>query len=116
MSGPTTARLRACSATARRPRRVWIPKPGGKRDRRPLGISTVRERVVQAALRIVLEPIFERDFAQHSYGFRPGRGCKDALRRVDTLLKAGDTWVVDADLKSSFDTIGRERMIARVKT
>ena len=53
----------------------------------------------------VLEPIFERDFAEQSYGFRPGRGCKDALRRVDELLKAGYTWVVDADLKSYFDTI-----------
>ncbi len=85
-------------------RRVWIPKPGSK-EKRPLGIPTVRDRVVQAALRAVLEPIFERDFAAQSYGFRPNRGCKDALRRVDTLLKAGYSWVVDADLKSYFDTI-----------
>ena len=68
--------------------RVWIPKPG-RNEKRPLGIPTVHDRVVQAALRNVLEPIFERDFADHSYGFRPGRGCKDALRRVDALLKAG---------------------------
>ena len=60
-------------------RRVWIPKPGST-EKRPLGIPTVRDRVVQAALRHVLEPIFERDFAEQSYGFRPGRGCKDALR------------------------------------
>ena len=67
-------------------RRSWIPKPGST-EKRPLGIPTVRDRVVQAALRNVLEPIFERDFADHSYGFRPGRGCKDALRRVEALLR-----------------------------
>jgi RNA-directed DNA polymerase len=85
-------------------KRVWIPKPGSI-EKRPLGIPTVRDRVVQAALRNVLEPIFEKDFAEHSYGFRPGRGCKDALRQVDTLLKEGYAYVVDADLKSYFDTI-----------
>src|SRR5262245_8857515 len=69
-------------------KRVWIPKPGS-REQRPLGIPTVRDRVVQTAMRHVLEPIFERDFAEHSYGFRPKRGAKDALRRVDNLLKAG---------------------------
>jgi RNA-directed DNA polymerase len=95
-------------------RRVWIPKPGSK-ERRPLGIPAVRDRVVQAALRNVLEPIFETEFAEQSYGFRPGRGAKDALRRVDTLLKAGHHWVVDADLKSYFDTIPHERLLALVK-
>jgi len=95
-------------------RRVWIPKPGSK-EKRPLGIPTVRDRVVQAALRAVLEPIFERDFAAQSYGFRPGRGCKDALRRVDTLLKQGYRWVVDADLKSYFDTIPHQELMERVK-
>jgi RNA-directed DNA polymerase len=90
--------------------RTYIPKPGS-RERRPLGIPTVRDRVVQGALRNVLEPIFERDFVEHSYGFRPGRGCKDALRRVDDLLKAGYTFVVDADLKSYFDTIPHERLM-----
>jgi RNA-directed DNA polymerase len=95
-------------------RRVWIPKPGGK-EKRPLGIPTVRDRVVQTALRMVVEPIFERDFAQHSYGFRPGRGCKDALRRVDALLHQGCTWVVDADLKSYFDTIPHEPLLERIK-
>ena len=63
-------------------RRKWIDKPGSQ-QKRPLGIPTLRDRVVQAAVRQVLEPIFERDFAQHSYGFRPNRGCKDALRRVE---------------------------------
>src|SRR5204862_4590306 len=69
-------------------RRHYIPKPGS-RELRPLGIPTVRDRVVQTALRMVLEPIFERDFAAQSYGFRPGRGCKDALRRVEELLAGG---------------------------
>jgi RNA-directed DNA polymerase len=94
-------------------KRVWIPKPGGK-EKRPLGIPTVRDRVVQAALRAVLEPIFERDFAAHSYGFRPNRGCKDALRRVDGLLKAGYSWVVDADLRSYFDTIPHSALKQRL--
>ncbi len=71
-------------------RRHYIPKPGSQ-EKRPLGIPTVRDRVVQTALRQVIEPIFEHEFAEHSYGFRPGRGCKDALRRVDELLKAGYT-------------------------
>jgi RNA-directed DNA polymerase len=94
-------------------RRVWIPKPGS-REERPLGIPTVRDRVVQTALLHVLEPIFEREFAEHSYGFRPNRGCKDALRRVDTLLQRGYRYVVDADLRSYFDTIPQERLRARV--
>ena len=62
-----------------------------------------RDRTVQTALRMVLEPIFERDFAAHSYGFRPNRGCKDALRRVQELLNAGYNIIVDADLKSYLD-------------
>jgi len=95
-------------------RRVWIPKLGSK-EKRPLGIPTVQDRVVQAALLNVMEPIFERDFAEQSYGFRPNRGCKDALRRVCALLEAGYTWVVDADLKSYFDTIPHGQMIRRVE-
>lgn len=95
-------------------RRAWIPKPGSP-EKRPLGIPAVRDRVVQAALRQVLEPIFETDFAEHSYGFRPGRGAKDALRRVDGLLKGGHDWVVDADLKSYFDTIPHDRLLALVR-
>lgn len=95
-------------------RRAWIAKPGSK-EKRPLGIPAVRDRIVQGALRHVLEPIFETEFAEQSYGFRPGRGAKDALRRVDTLLKAGHDWVVDADLKSYFDTIPHDRLLALVK-
>ena len=64
---------------------MWIEKPGSA-EKRPLGIPTVTDRVVQAAVKMVIEPIFENRFAKHSYGFRPGRGCKDALRRVEELL------------------------------
>ena len=77
-------------------KRGWIPKPGSK-EKRPLGVPAVKDRTVQTALRNVAEPIFERKFSANSYGFRPGRGCKDALRAVDELLKTGRTWVVDAD-------------------
>lgn len=94
-------------------RRHYIPKPGSQ-ELRPLGIPTIQDRVVQTALRMVLEPIFERDFAAQSYGFRPGIGCKDALRRVNELLKAGYVHVVDADLKSYFDTIPKDRLMALV--
>lgn len=94
-------------------RRVHIPKPGTN-ETRPLGIPTVRDRVVQAAVVNVIEPIFERDFAEHSYGFRPQRGCKDALRRVDQLLKEGYVYVVDADLKGYFDTIPHANLMERV--
>jgi RNA-directed DNA polymerase len=83
-------------------RRVWIPKPGTN-AKRPLGIPTVQDRVAQAALLNTIEPIFEHEFSEHSYGFRPGLGCKDALREVDGLLKDGYHFVVDADLKSYFD-------------
>src|SRR5258708_312668 len=94
-------------------RRHYIPKPGSQ-EKRPLGIPTVRDRVVQTALRMALEPIFENEFAEHSYGFRPRRGCKDALRRVDELLEAGYTHIVDADLKSYFDTIPHDAPMAPV--
>ena len=95
-------------------RRVWIPKMGSK-ELRPLGVPAVRDRIVESAIRNVIEPIFERIFAEHSYGFRPGRGCKDALRRVDGLLKQGKTWVVDVDLKSYFDTIPQDKLLDRMK-
>ena len=95
-------------------RRVWIPKPGSQ-EQRPLGVPTVRDRVVQTALLHVLEPIFDATFSPHSYGFRHGRGCHHALERVEELLKAGYVYVVDADLKSYFDTIPKPRLMARLR-
>jgi RNA-directed DNA polymerase len=95
-------------------KRVWIPKPGST-EQRPLGIPSVRDRVVQTALLHVLEPIFDVTFAEHSYGFRRGRGCHHALERVEALLNEGYVHVVDADLKSYFDTIPKDRLLSRVR-
>lgn len=95
-------------------RRQWIDKPGTSK-KRPLGIPTVRDRIVQGAVRQVLEPLWESRFDEHSYGFRPGRGCKDALRRVQHLLNEGYTWVVDADITSFFDTIDHDRLMKEVE-
>jgi RNA-directed DNA polymerase len=80
-----------------------------------LGIATVKDRVVQTALKLVLEPIFEKDFMPVSFGFRPGRSCKEALRVVEQALKDGYTWVVDADLQSYFDTIPKRPLLALIQ-
>jgi len=95
-------------------KRVWIDKLGSS-EKRPLGIPTVRDRVVQTALAYVLEPIFERDFAEHSYGFRPGRSAQQAIARVETLLAQGQVWVVDADLKGYFDSIPQDKLLNAVR-
>jgi RNA-directed DNA polymerase len=95
-------------------KRVWIPKPGST-EKRPLGIPTVRDRVVQTALLHVLEPIFDVTLAEHSYGFRHGRGCHHALERIEGLLREGYVYIVDADLKSYFDTIPKDKLMSRVR-
>jgi RNA-directed DNA polymerase len=94
-------------------KRVEIAKGPGKT--RPLGIPVVKDRIVQTALKMVIEPIFEKEFEESSYGFRPQRGCKDALREVDRLIKKGFTHVVDADLASYFDTIPHDGLMALVQ-
>ena len=107
------AMLKTGQYTPKPVKRVWIPKPGSK-ELRPLGVPTVEDRVVQTAMRNVIEPIFENIFAEHSYGFRPRRGAKDALRRVDQLLKAGKVWVVDGDLRGYFDSIPQDKLMEAV--
>jgi RNA-directed DNA polymerase len=94
-------------------RRVHIPKVGG--GKRPLGIASVKDRIVQTALKITLEPIFEKEFLPNSYGFRPNIGAKDALREVDRLLKEGYIWVVDADVEKYFDSIPKMPLISRIE-
>lgn len=95
-------------------KRVYIPKAGGK-EKRPLGIPTVEDRIVQTALQLVIGPIFEIGFDSRSYGFRPKRGCKDALGEVDGLLGKGHEWIVDADLKSYFDMIDHDKLMSLVR-
>jgi RNA-directed DNA polymerase len=96
-------------------RRVLIDKTPGSKEKRPLGIPCVRDRVAQKAVVNVIEPIFDAQFSPRSYGFRFRLGCKDALREVEAELYAGKTMVVDADLKSYFDTIPKDRLMSRVE-
>jgi RNA-directed DNA polymerase len=95
-------------------RRRYIPKAGSK-ELRPLGIPTVRDRVVQTALLATIEPIFEREFSENSFGFRPRRSAHQAIERVEHLLNAGNKWVVDVDLKAYFDTVSHPLLMVLVK-
>jgi len=96
-------------------RRVWIAKPGST-EKRPLGIPTVRDRTVQTAVKAALEPIFEKEFRDSSFGFRPGRSCGQALRKVWLALKTGKRFVVDADFRKFFDTIPHEIIMRGLET
>ena len=110
--GELAEQLKSGTYRAQAVRRVEIAKDGA--GKRPLGIPTVKDRIAQSAVKRVIEPIFEASFCNSSYGFRPGRGCKDALREVQGWLRQGYTHVVDADFKSFFDSIPHERLMARV--
>src|SRR5438445_460467 len=108
----------AAARAARSAESKAAPREGGQEGgsgkdgkTRPLGIPTVKDRIVQTAVKFVLEPVFEATFHPTSYGFRPGRGCHDALREVAGLIEEGHTFAVDADFASYFDTIPHERLM-----
>lgn len=96
-------------------RRVWIPKPGQPGRQRPLGVACVRDRVVQQAVKVVLEPILEADFLPCSFGFRPRRSAHQALQVMRDAVRAGRTWVVDADVESFFDRLDRNLVLDCVR-
>jgi RNA-directed DNA polymerase len=108
-----TEEIKAGRYCPQRLRRIYIPKPGSG-EKRPISIPTVRDRVVQGAVKHVIEPIFERTFADTSYGFRPNRNAKQALRRVERELNRGSQFVIDCDIKNFFDTIPQDKLMAKV--
>jgi group II intron reverse transcriptase/maturase len=119
-NGDIEAYLRALSEDLRKQtykpeavKRVWIPKSNG--DKRPLGIPTVCDRIVQAACKLIIEPIFEADFEENSYGFRPERSAGDAIRAIRENLRDGKTEIYDADLSKYFDTIPHDKLLTVLK-
>ena len=96
-------------------RRVWIPKPGRK-EKRPLGIPTIRDRAQQALLKLVLEPEWEAKFESESFGFRPGRSCHDAIEAIRIVITAKPKYVLDADIAKCFDQINHQKLLAKIDT